>query len=155
MPPARPTASVRRRYLSSFSLAGQKSDLPPREVWLRGALLPRFHPATLRAALWTFRSLRYVRRRLDSEGLQTRAPQPPVLPWGSSRGVQAVIRRQESTCLERAIVLQQWLTAHGKRHDVVVGVKRDGTAVAAHAWLDFEAGDPQVLEYKELTRVTP
>lgn len=124
-----------------------------RSGWLRGPLLPRWHPLNVRAALWALLALRAARRRLPKDGLRTRAPAPPALPRGAGRGVHAVLRRQESTCLERALVLQRWLLAHGCRRDIVIGVRPGGDRLDAHAWLDFEAADPHVAAYRELTRI--
>lgn len=76
---------------------------------------------------------------------------PPRLPAHAGRGVNAVLRRAPSTCLERALVLQRWLADHGTDKDVVVGVTgRDD--FRAHAWLEGEAVDEQ---FQELTRLRP
>jgi hypothetical protein len=99
----------------------------------------RYHPSVFRAAWWTYRALRGVRRELPRHGLQTRVRQPPRLSRGASRGVYAVLRRQPNTCLERTLVLQRWLASVGERHDVVVGVARPDESFSAHAWLDFES----------------
>ena len=76
---------------------------------------------------------------------------PPQLPAHAGRGVNAVLRRAPSTCLERALVLQRWLAEHGTDKDVVVGVtgRQD---FRAHAWIDGEEVDE---EFQELTRLTP
>jgi hypothetical protein len=67
--------------------------------------------------------------------------------------VHAVLERRDSTCLERALVLQRWLAAQGSRHEVIIGVKPGDTKLDAHAWLDFEAEDPGNATYRELTRI--
>ena len=43
-----------------------------------------------------------------------------------------------ATCLERSLILQRWLIASGRPHDVLIGVQRPGDSVVAHAWLDHE-----------------
>jgi len=49
-----------------------------------------------------------------------------------------VLRRRGESCLVKAIVLQAWEAAHGRRRDLIVGVT-DPTEFRAHAWLE---GDP-------------
>src|SRR5665811_997079 len=57
------------------------------------------------------------------------------------RGVEAALRRSRATCLERSLIVQRWLVAHGERHDVVVGVSGGSQFMEAHAWV--ESYDPQ------------
>jgi hypothetical protein len=109
--------------------------------------------ATLRAAVWTYRALRQVRSGLKKDGLSFEgAPEPPALPASAARGVDAVLRRQPNTCLERAIVLQRWHQAQGNPRDVVIAVRGAPRDFAAHAWLD---GEPDRLApaYAELMRL--
>jgi hypothetical protein len=105
---------------------------------------------TLRAAWWTDRALRRARAVLRDGEL--RAVKLPAPPRGGERGVYAVLRRREPSCLERSLVLQRWLTAHGDPRDVVIGTT--GTAgFAAHAWLDGE--EAGVDRFTEITRLPP
>ena len=76
---------------------------------------------------------------------------PPPLPAHATRGVNAVLKRTSSTCLERALVLQRWLSEHGTHKDVLVGVTGQ-KGFRAHAWLD---GEPVDAEFQELTRLGP
>jgi hypothetical protein len=109
--------------------------------------------ATLRAAWWTWRSVRSTRRRLRRVPYDAvRVAAPPPLPSSAIRGVHGVLRRVEPTCLERSLVLQRWLAEHGAAPDVVIGVSAPGPAFAAHAWLDGEAPGRR---YHELTRLAP
>lgn len=117
--------------------------------------LGRFAPATLRAAGWSLLSLRRARRLLKAEGLRARIPPPPRLPARSTRGVRAVLRRANPTCLERAIVLQTWLAAHGTAVDVVVGVSSKNGKVAAHAWIDEGFVPVHAAGFSELARIPP
>jgi hypothetical protein len=121
----------------------------------RRVLAPRYAPATLRAAWWTFRSVRRARRELRDSGVRAHVPPPPKLPWGAGRGVNAVLRRQEPTCLERSLVMQAWLAAQGERHDVVVGVTRTASGFDAHAWVDMVPDTPDSAKYEELMRLPP
>ena len=110
---------------------------------------------TLRAAWWTHRALHQVRGELRTKGLEySAAPQPPSLPRHAQRGVLAVLRREPSTCLERALVLQRWHEAHGIVRDVVIAVKGASVDFAAHAWLDGEP-DGEVDAFSELLRLPP
>jgi hypothetical protein len=110
---------------------------------------------TLRAAWWTHRALHRIRIELRTKGLQyAAAPGPPRLPRGAHRGVLGVLRRERSTCLERALVLQRWHQSQGDVRDVVVAVKGPAIDFAAHAWLD---GDPdgEAGVFSELLRLPP
>jgi Transglutaminase-like superfamily len=109
----------------------------------------------LRAAWWTHRALRKVRVDLSANGLEySPAPAPPKLPQRARRGVLAVLRREPSTCLERALVLQRWHQAQGTTRDVIVAVKNARFDFAAHAWLDGEP-DGDVESFAELLRLPP
>jgi hypothetical protein len=110
---------------------------------------------TLRAAWWARGALRWVHEDLGERGLRYQAaPPPPPLPQAARRGVLAILRRQPSTCLERALVLQRWDEVHGRRRDVIVAVKGPSVDFTAHAWLD---GDPDgdVAQFAELLRLPP
>jgi hypothetical protein len=107
--------------------------------------------ATLRAAWWTDRALRRARTDLGDGALRAVVlPAPPRLPAGAERGVRAVLRRREHSCLERSLVLQRWLAAHGDARDVVIGTTGPA-GFQAHAWLD---GDDDA-GYVELARLPP
>lgn len=123
--------------------------------YLGQPVLRRFALANMRAAWWTWRSLRYASARLKADGLNTVLNPPPDLPAGARRGVDAVLRRRDPTCLERSLVHQAWLAAHGVRCEVVVGVARRDSSVAAHAWLDLESGKPRSAGYSEIHRIPP
>ena len=117
--------------------------------------MTRFRPLdvpTLRAAAWAVRALRQTRRELRAGALrQIDVLAPPSLPEAAGRGVGFVLRRVNPTCLERALVLQRWLSAHRRPTDVIIGVARPNGAYRAHAWLEGEpAGE---TPYEELTRI--
>jgi len=116
----------------------------------RAALDPR----ALRAAAWTVRAVRSTRRQLIKRPLyEVRVPGPPALPRRAERGVHAVLRRLDPSCLERSLVLQRWLTAQGERHTVVVGVSAPQD-FQAHAWLEGERLPPG-SRYHEIARLQP
>jgi hypothetical protein len=107
---------------------------------------------TLRAAVWTARSLRRAKRDLARFGLEgTSVPAPPRLPARARRGMLAVIARKPNTCLERALVLQRWEAAHGAPSDVVIGVTAPGD-FTAHAWLE-SMPDGYSAGYQEIHRI--
>jgi hypothetical protein len=103
--------------------------------------------------LWAGRSLIDVRRSLRRTALPdvTVSP-PPRLPPTAVRGVRFVLRRRESTCLQRALVLQAWHAAQGSPREVVIGVTDSKGPFSAHAWLDGDPGDPG-RGYDELLRL--
>jgi Transglutaminase-like superfamily len=113
----------------------------------------KLDPASLRAAWWALLALRKTRRALRLGPVtDVHVAPPPRLPGRAGRGVDAVLRRSDPTCLERALVLQAWERAHGGRRDVVIGVRGSRERFAAHAWLDGEQnGD--LGTYEELLRV--
>jgi hypothetical protein len=115
-------------------------------------LLRRLDVATLRAAAWALRAVRQTRRELRSGGLrEIDVIAPPNVPETAGRGVAYVVRRLEPTCLERALVLQRWLSAHRRPTDVIIGVARPNGTYRAHAWLEGEpVGN---TPYQELTRI--
>jgi len=109
--------------------------------------------ATLRAAWWTLRALTATHRELRKRPFESVVvAAPPSLPPHALRGVQAVLRRREPTCLERSLVLQRWLAAHGDRRDVIIGVLAPADGFGAHAWLE---GEIPSSPFRELTRVAP
>jgi hypothetical protein len=70
---------------------------------------------------------------------------------GGGRGVQAMLRRLEPSCLERALVLQAWLRSQGSDRAVVIGVTAPGGGFVAHAWLEGE----DAAGCTEIARVAP
>jgi hypothetical protein len=116
----------------------------------RAALDPR----VLRAAGWALLAVRSTRRQLVGRPLyDVRVPEPPKLPRRAERGVRAVLRRLHPSCLERSLVLQRWLAAHGEAHVVVVGVSAPHD-FRAHAWLEGER-QPMGPRYHEIARLAP
>ena len=77
----------------------------------------------LRAALWAQLALLRARWGLRHRGIERVVlNRPPEgLPLSAGRGVYALLRRRPHTCLERALVLQAWESAHGNVSDVVIG----------------------------------
>ena len=121
----------------------------PDDIGRRGELV------ALRASWWAFRAYRRVRRDLAASGLAARVAPPPRLPRRAGRGVQAVLRRQPATCLERCLVLQRWLASQGEPYEVVIGVAGEEGAFKGHAWLPFEAAEAVNAAYTELHRIPP
>src|ERR1700733_1982865 len=93
---------------------------------------------------WAVVAVNLTRRRVRRDGLRGSAPPSTWLPVQGEPGVVAVLNRLEPTCLERSLVLQRWLSDHGRPLDVIIGVKTvvtDNTEVRAHAWLEPESND--------------
>jgi Transglutaminase-like superfamily len=110
--------------------------------------------ASLRAAAWTARALRRVRRDLRALPLrEVRVLAPPALPERAARGVFAVLKRVDPSCLERSLVLQRWMAGQGDLRDVIVGISSPD-AFRAHAWLAGES-PPAAAGFAELTRLAP
>jgi hypothetical protein len=105
----------------------------------------------LRAAWWAQRCLRHARRGLAARTTDVRLA-PPALPAAAARGVEAVLRRRRATCLEAAIVRQQWLRAHGVMRDVVIGVTAPKDGFTAHAWLAVPGESAPTQPWHELKR---
>jgi hypothetical protein len=143
--------SFRRRPDQSFGVLPAE-DEPRRAL---GDRLAALRPGTLRAALWADRELRRLNDRLGRLGMQGTdvTPPPDVGPEGL-RGVLAVLRRREHTCLEEALLLQRWLVAHGDPQDVVIGVGRVDGKAAAHAWLERAQAQGQEA-YEDVLRLPP
>lgn len=98
--------------------------------------------AELGAALWAEVALRAARRHLAAGRLgELPLPGPLRLPRRAGRGVEALLRRRQATCLEGALVRQRWLAAHGVECEVVIGVRGPAHGFAAHAWLE-QPGTP-------------
>jgi hypothetical protein len=119
---------------------------------LRFALRPDL--AALRALVWAATALRALRPRLRSEGLLAHVVAPPALPPNSVRAVAWLLDTARASCLERALILQSWLSSQGQCHEVLIGVsRRDG--FSAHAWLDGFDDAEEVAHYEVLERVAP
>jgi hypothetical protein len=112
--------------------------------------------ADARAGLWAWRALRSARAQLRNGVVRdVRLPEPPPVPPAAARAVRVVLRRESPSCLERALVLQRWLAAHGDARDVVVGTEGGAKGnFAAHAWLDGEP-QPAGRRYVEMIRLSP
>jgi hypothetical protein len=117
---------------------------------LRAAALPTVH-----AAGWAILALRRLRRELPSAGLEVQVATPPASRAASVRGIELALRACRATCLERSLVVQRWLLAQGRDHDVLVGVAGGADAVDAHAWIHRYDADVHGEGYQVLTRVGP
>jgi hypothetical protein len=107
----------------------------------------------LRAAWWAILALRRLRGEIPDMGLEVQVTAPPELAPEGLRGVEAVLRPLHATCLERSLILQRWLIAHGASHEVLIGVSGAADRVEAHAWLDCYDPPAQGEGFRVLTRV--
>jgi hypothetical protein len=101
-------------------------------------------------ALW-FLPLSGVRRLLSPAA-------PPRRPAGEAVPVERLARLVElaarhhlypMTCLRRALVLERCLGQRGLAADLRIGVRREGSRLYAHAWV--ELGGRPVAEPREAT----
>jgi hypothetical protein len=115
----------------------------------------RLRPSVIVGAAWALIATKNVRRGLRTAGLAISPLNAPRL-WGHAEsGVHGVLHRLSPTCLERALVKQAWMAAHGRLVDVVIGVPRAGFATSsAHAWLDG-APSAHTADYIEVQRIAP
>lgn len=114
----------------------------------------RFRPSALRATWWGFKAGHVVKRNLRDDGIETDVPPSPVLPDRERPAVARGLHLAGATCLVRSIVLQAWDADHGRPRDLIVGVGRQDGSVTAHAWLDGEEPQHDVV-FAELTRRGP
>jgi hypothetical protein len=119
-----------------------------RLAWQPGTGFP-----ALRAAWWAVFALRRLRGEISELGLEAQVPPPPELAPEGLRGVEAALRRRRATCLERSLILQRWLLAHGDPHEILIGVNGGADRIEAHAWID--GYDPEAHEqgFRVLTHV--
>lgn len=97
----------------------------------------RFRPAVF---AWLDAALVDVRTGLRTEGIDARSrlSDPPYATHWLTSLVAARLAMQRATCLERSLIMQRWLMATGRPHDVLIGVKSPRETTIAHAWLDHE-----------------
>jgi hypothetical protein len=114
---------------------------------------PRTRFPTLRAASWALFALRRLRGEISEQGLEAQVPPPPELASEGVRGVEAALRRRRATCLERSLILQRWLIAHGAPHEVLIGVSGGADRVEAHAWIDGYDPEADEQDFRVLTHV--
>ena len=85
------------------------------------------------------RSLESLYREIEGRGTRTRAD---FTPQEAAWAVQAVARRVPGTrCLVRSLALHALLRDAGFDSELLIGVARDGSGIAAHAWVRCEGED--------------
>ena len=83
-----------------------------------------------------------------------RSARSPACPFRPRAGWTRRAAQEAPTCLERALVRQRWLAAHGDHRAIAIGVTAPSREFAAHAWLVGEE-DPVASAFLELTRLEP
>lgn len=105
----------------------------------------------VRSFKWAVVQSRSIRRKIRIEGATARVPPPTDTGPRGWLGVRAAIVWFRPTCLERALVIQGWVGAYAEPPDVVIGIRRRGGVVQAHAWVD--GADPWFdPSYREIAR---
>ncbi|MDC0948269.1 lasso peptide biosynthesis B2 protein [Gammaproteobacteria bacterium] len=91
-----------------------------------------------RLIAWVRRSLRRTGTAATIRGLEAKTMSHPAL--SASQLATAVNRAARlypgTTCLPHALVLAHLLQSAGIDHRFRIGVQRDGTRLAAHAWVE-------------------
>ncbi len=103
---------------------------------------------------WTFFALRRLRRDIPTQGLDVRVQSPSIASPNGVRAVAFALKAQRATCLERSLVLQQWLASSGRPYEVLIGVA-SGASVEAHAWIDRYDPEDEGQHFEVLARVAP
>jgi Transglutaminase-like superfamily len=98
-------------------------------------------------------ALRRLRSELSERGLEARVAAPPELAPEGVRAVEAILRRRRATCLERSLIMQRWLMAHGEPYEVSIGVRGGAKQMEAHAWLDGYDPETHESDFQVLTHV--
>ncbi len=107
------------------------------------------HPSKLRAAWWAYAALRDLRRQLR-ENSDIRTVAVRNLPNRAAVERSRLRTGETAPCLERSLVVQRWLAAHGVQCEIVIGVGGSSSDFRAHAWLDC---DPDGAGYGEILRL--
>jgi hypothetical protein len=124
------------------------------QIQMKAHHLRGINASTLRAAWWTARSLRRLRIDLQANGLRAELTAPPRLPSTAVSGLTVTTRCMRATCLERSLLLQKWLLAHGRPYTLVIGVPAPGVEpFIAHAWLEGHDRADHDAAYSQLVRL--
>ncbi|MGZ4413908.1 MAG: hypothetical protein ACXVRZ_05980 [Gaiellaceae bacterium] len=104
----------------------------------------------------TTSAVRQARRLLRDIVLEGLALTPPLASLrDGERGMWLILGRLRPSCLERAIVLQAWLAARGRAHDVVRGRHPQG-GPGFQRTRRIDAEEPsQRDKSREIARFTP
>ena len=108
----------------------------------------------MQGGVWAYRAHQRVERDLRDGISEPRvAPPPPSIPDRAAKGVVKILEARRASCLERSLVLQAWIRAHGggQAPDIIIGVRKQGDEVKAHAWLD---GSGEGAGYAEIHRLS-
>jgi hypothetical protein len=80
------------------------------------------------------------------------APPPTALPIAATPAVERALADSGATCLQRCLVLQAWLAAHGASFEVAIGV-RTADGFEAHAWIPGYHAEAEHEGFDEIARV--
>lgn len=124
--------SARRRVRQLIAL----SALERRTLAQALVLLPL---STVGRRVWTYRRIRAALTALLPPRLEAPA-RDPSQAQAIARAVQIAAGRSllQPTCLDRSLVLWALLRRNGSDADLRIGVRKDGDAFAAHAWVELD-----------------
>lgn len=77
-----------------------------------------------------------IRRRLAPRAPRRRRVDRSARRWRLVVALAARLHPRRPACLERSICLESLLERAGLPADLCIGVRRDGPALAAHAWVE-------------------
>lgn len=120
-------------------------------AWRRFWQLPRIERQLLGEALVLLpvvgiglrvAGLRRLQRFMGWACPKSAPPAPAGQEWAhaAARAVQLASAHgpYRATCLVRSLLLWWWLRRAGLAGDLRIGIRKDGTRLAAHAWVEYE-----------------
>lgn len=112
-------------------------------------------PGAWPAIAWASYAVLTVRRQMAHGVLRPSIPPCWSRGRSSALGTEAVLKRLSTTCLEAALIRQEWLLIHGDRREVVIGIPPEGFGLEpAHAWVEgLDTSSP--ARYVEIYRIQP
>lgn len=118
--------------------------------------LGSLRPGHLVAVVWAERSLRRVRVDVAAIGTRARVASPPDrVKVDALRLVRRYLKWRGANCIERSLIAQSWLCAHGRSLPIVVGVGNKEGGFMAHAWIPGYDHPGEGRGYREITRLEP
>ena len=121
------------------SYVGKFERHPIRDSVLFGKALVQVIIARLSLSMAGYRKSSRLFRSAGSDNLDS-AIGDPTFPYRAAWAVSKASRivRTDKPCLAQALVLRSLLSRTGVESTIVIGVKKNGDAIKAHAWVEKE-----------------